>query len=658
MSCLAAPLRFCLLLLPLLCLSAGFEPARAEDKLAISFELPPAKASSQSPQSQPSQSLVRYRDRLPPIETRTATQTAENKTSTEENIALQFAKSNIALPVAGKPQEETVSTIPETFTINGATEKLLATSHEASSRSIGSSLIGSSGVVRSLQQRLDQTVGNGSEISGTNILEADILEDWIYEGGSNSLVARTVGSAEGTRKSNGERTKAYYGHVDPGNGVWNLGTFSYQHEASSPEEADEKQLKRLQSQERQLKEKALYWNVPMSIEVRLNGLDLANQAPLAALDKGGYIERLAEAYTNGKSGEAAIVWARTHAYFDPDKQAWDAPGLGNNRYSIQQDQARRMAAIDSALRRYKDEHVGRIESLSEVYIASAGTTMDGALLAQTRSLTDSLVTDSLDSVDFSLDPAPSTASNYTISDYETSGYKTLDYKTLDYATLSDTSEVAIDPLETLSKAPSKAAPTSVAEDVDAVEADISEAERLEAYKLDNREIAFEDSLAFEADLINLSELDAHYASVADETVDLVDTESTPLEDGLVFEDTESLNLPIADDDLTVPSASLSADTDIKKADLQLEPAVSVIKRQEERQEEQKETATLLETIPSGSASEDDVQTDSVKPTLDRLLEGIKPSDRPLSVLLDSQITSQASSQTASEVPSEGLLPGR
>ena len=222
---------------------------------------------------------------------------------------------------------------------------------------------------------------DSGEAREETIQNISALDDWIFEGGSNSLVARTVGSAEGTRRWDGRKTMAYYGHVDPGNGVWNQGTFSYQHEAASPEEADEKQLRRLKRQERQLKEKAIQWQVPMSIEIRLNGLDLANQAPLAALDKGGYIERLAEAYREGKSGEQAIAWARTQAYFDPDKQAWDAPGLGNNHYSIRRDQERRMAAIDKALRAYNGDYVGDIAKLKDIHIdgveAAGGSPLSG-----------------------------------------------------------------------------------------------------------------------------------------------------------------------------------------------------------------------------------------------------------------------------------------
>ena len=171
----------------------------------------------------------------------------------------------------------------------------------------------------------------------------------LFAGGTDSLVAWAVGSAEGTRTPNGHKNPAYYGHVDPGNGVWNMGTFSYQHGARTPEEADNKQLRRLQSQTAQLRQKAQAKGLTLSQEELLNGIDLANQAPLAALDRGGYLDWLHKAHNLGMQGQEAIVWARTRSFIDPDTQRWNAPGLGNNVYSISHDQERRAQAIARAI---------------------------------------------------------------------------------------------------------------------------------------------------------------------------------------------------------------------------------------------------------------------------------------------------------------------
>lgn len=180
-------------------------------------------------------------------------------------------------------------------------------------------------------------------------LSAPYPLDRLFVGGADSLVARAVGAAEGTRTPDGQRTQAYGGHIDPGNGVWNLGTFSYQHGAASPEEADAKQLVRLRRQAAQLRQKAAQAGILWDLTTELNGIDLANQSPLAALQQGGYIDRLAEAEKLGLVGTDAILWARTRSYLDPDTQRWNAPGLGNNLPQISRDQQRRMQAIERAI---------------------------------------------------------------------------------------------------------------------------------------------------------------------------------------------------------------------------------------------------------------------------------------------------------------------
>jgi hypothetical protein len=176
----------------------------------------------------------------------------------------------------------------------------------------------------------------------------------LFAGGSNSWVARTVGHAEGTRGVNGEKTRAYQGHTDPGNGVWNLGSFSFQHcpeaayQCSTPEEADAHQLKRLARQYAAIQNIATSKGVRFNLDEALNAIDLANQAPLAALGAGGFVDRLVEARGKGVQGANAILFARVWSYFSDDKGGWDAPGLGNNKASITHDQNRRRAAIDAA----------------------------------------------------------------------------------------------------------------------------------------------------------------------------------------------------------------------------------------------------------------------------------------------------------------------
>jgi len=246
-----------------------------------------------------------------------------------------------------------------------------------------------------------------------------VLDDWIFEDGSNSLVARTVGSAEGTRQSDGEHTQAYYGHVDPGNGVWNLGTFSYQHGAESPAAADEKQLKRLKQQGLELASQAIALGIDLSLEEKLNGIDLANQAPLAALDQGGYIERLAQAKRLQMEGTEAILWARTYAYIDPDTRQWNAPGLGNNVHSISQDQQRRISAIAQAMKAYDPAGVD-IEALGHLNQINLAGTSESPQTGETSALVAAtVVTKSSDSemaVSFVLPPLVLPPSEGAIAD--------------------------------------------------------------------------------------------------------------------------------------------------------------------------------------------------------------------------------------------------
>ncbi|MEM6426279.1 MAG: hypothetical protein AAF728_14145 [Cyanobacteria bacterium P01_D01_bin.128] len=175
------------------------------------------------------------------------------------------------------------------------------------------------------------------------------METFVFNGGRNSLVARAIGSAEGTRTPGGDYTRWFRGHVDPGNQAWNLGTFSYQHGASSPEEADHKQLARLQRQVKTIQQKAEARGMVLDLAQTLNALDLANQSPLAALGRNGYMTQLKKALDEGKTGDEAILWARTYAYFDFDKGRWNAPGLGNTLHGVNRDQQRRMNAVASAI---------------------------------------------------------------------------------------------------------------------------------------------------------------------------------------------------------------------------------------------------------------------------------------------------------------------
>ncbi|MEM6867776.1 MAG: hypothetical protein AAF528_05275 [Cyanobacteria bacterium P01_C01_bin.121] len=333
--------------------------ARAQDlNMGLSFDLPPVqeqvKTSNTTLDKQPISSAR--------VEVAKASDFDEPEVETQPSLPLVDATESIALTFAA-----------DTVSIESLTREA-ATGTDPFNSPADTSL---DNIVEDLSSNSVNSANSASSTSG--------LDDWIFENGTHSLVARTVGNAEGTRRADGRRTNAYYGHTDPGNGVWNLGTFSYQHDAKSPEDADEKQLRRLKRQGLELETQAAQQGLALTLEEKLNGLDLANQAPLAALDRGGYIERLAQAKRLQMSGDEAILWARTHAYIDPDTRRWNAPGLGNNIHSISTDQERRMSAISSAIKTYSPSgfEIASLERLEQVSLADTGSGSSPTLIAST-----------------------------------------------------------------------------------------------------------------------------------------------------------------------------------------------------------------------------------------------------------------------------------
>jgi hypothetical protein len=195
-------------------------------------------------------------------------------------------------------------------------------------------------------------------------------EDWWHKG-SDSPVAIAIGAAEGTRQPDGDKNPAYYWHRDPGNGADNFGTFSYQHlppsktnaVAQQPntaakrqvaakqglaEEADAAQLRKLRRMEEELRQQARDRGIALSTLELVNGLDLANQSEAAALERLGYIDRLAQSKTQVTDSDEQIHLARTNSYWDPDRDRWNAPGLGGPE-DIRRDQERRASEVKAAL---------------------------------------------------------------------------------------------------------------------------------------------------------------------------------------------------------------------------------------------------------------------------------------------------------------------
>lgn len=132
--------------------------------------------------------------------------------------------------------------------------------------------------------------------------------------GSHAGAAIVIGHAEGTRRADGRFTAAYAGHTDPGNGVRNQGSFSYQHAASSPADADRRQLQHLQTLLPRFEASARQAGLnPNDARLASAYLDLHNQSERASER---FIEQLGS--LGGRQPSAAeLVDLRVHSFVDP-----------------------------------------------------------------------------------------------------------------------------------------------------------------------------------------------------------------------------------------------------------------------------------------------------------------------------------------------------
>ncbi|RTL36334.1 MAG: TIGR02594 family protein [Burkholderiales bacterium] len=188
--------------------------------------------------------------------------------------------------------------------------------------------------------------------------------------GSNAPAAIVIGSAEGTRRPDGGYTAAYGGHADPGNAAHNRGSFSYQHRASSPADADRRQLQTLQGQLPAYEAAARGAGLdPTDARLASAYLDLYNQSPLAAerflnqlgrlrgqpLDTAHLTQLRVDAFVNrdtgerfrlvngGQAGSGFVNIAR--------RQLGHAPTETQVQAVIRADQQRRMNAVERTLQR-------------------------------------------------------------------------------------------------------------------------------------------------------------------------------------------------------------------------------------------------------------------------------------------------------------------
>lgn len=167
------------------------------------------------------------------------------------------------------------------------------------------------------------------------------------EGGSNSLIAIAVGTAEGTRTPDGRKTAAFRGHQDPGNHAHNLGSFSYQGVASSPEEADRQQIIKISERLMPTFIKAVEpLKLPERQILKLWAIacDVFTQSEAACLGLDGFID-----FVVADFGQGDLIQHRCLAYINPETGLLDAPGFGNDPVRLRADQKRRTEAVLSAI---------------------------------------------------------------------------------------------------------------------------------------------------------------------------------------------------------------------------------------------------------------------------------------------------------------------
>ena len=163
---------------------------------------------------------------------------------------------------------------------------------------------------------------------------------------TDDVLKRAIGRAEGTRDVNGNPNSAYHGHDDPlqSGSCKNQGSFSYQHCAANPEEADRKWLA-------VLRERAMP-RIQSQSEARF-GEPLSSAAMVVALD--GYTQ----------SPDAGLRFVGFLATYDPTPEQLIAAriaaleasraALGGRPMNVPRDQRRRVLAVLGQLERLTND---------------------------------------------------------------------------------------------------------------------------------------------------------------------------------------------------------------------------------------------------------------------------------------------------------------
>ena len=172
----------------------------------------------------------------------------------------------------------------------------------------------------------------------------------------DSLGARVIGAAEGNYGIDGKRNKAYYGHSDPGNAVWNQGFCSDQGRGGgNTDRADQECLKYARQKLHQVEQDFAKVGLVPTQEEALNLMDLFNQAHPDVSSR--FPGELKKEKQKGNQGRDAIANARSGSFYINGKNT--AGGLrracrnsgftGSDWDCIKRDQLRRVDRIGEVL---------------------------------------------------------------------------------------------------------------------------------------------------------------------------------------------------------------------------------------------------------------------------------------------------------------------
>lgn len=212
----------------------------------------------------------------------------------------------------------------------------------------------------------------------------------LFAGGLDSLAMRVAGNTEGNLNPDGSKNPNYYGHVDPGDGHWNIGACSESNARNgtnlrSPAEADQYCLDKLKNSVAKIESFAADAGVDLTIAEKLTAIDLYNQAPATLVESPNYFDRLIAARQRNTKGlpaltdaagqlpalnpeDAAIAEARTEAFsVDPESTPIESRRYQTtfkSRYWLHRDQRRRVSAKRIVIDKFLGDGAERVVNIS------------------------------------------------------------------------------------------------------------------------------------------------------------------------------------------------------------------------------------------------------------------------------------------------------